>query len=610
MSPRRDRRRDQAGLPPAGPRAAPRRQPATRRPRRGSRRSPAPTRCCPTPSGASATTTFGPEGAAPARGGDPFGFGGGLGDIFDAFFGGGSPLRRRPAGPAGPPRGQRPRGRRRPRLRAGGVRRASAPVDGAHRGRRATTCEATGAAPGHRRRRRAPSAAARARCAGCASRSSARWSPPAPCPRCGGARPGRSQRRAPTAGARAGAIEEQHLHRRRARRRRHRLDAAAHRPRRGGPARRRRRRPLRPPAGRARTTASSATATTSSTSCTCRSPRPRSAPTCPSRPSTATRTSSIPRGTQTGRRVPAARPGRAPRRGPRPGRPARAGRRSTRPTDARAPSEEELLRQLAELRGEEVAPADTGFFVQDPLGVQVDGAVAAGRRRAAHTSSSTTSTRPCSPTDDRHHLERVLRLRPGDDADRVRRRGRLAAVPVRRRARARRRRRASSRAPDAADHRRLRAGEGRAARVVVQKLTELGVDRDRAVRRRRARSCAGTTAKAAAQRRAAAAGGARGGDAEPAALAARGRRRRRPSPTSPRCPARPLADRGGGPPTLGTPDRARRARGRLDATRSAAAACPRSASGRTVLRAETAAIAAGALLGGAASRARRGADRR
>src|SRR5437870_704785 len=31
---------------------------------------------------------FGPEGAA-APGGDPFGFGGGLGDIFDAFFGGG-----------------------------------------------------------------------------------------------------------------------------------------------------------------------------------------------------------------------------------------------------------------------------------------------------------------------------------------------------------------------------------------------------------------------------------------------------------------------------------------------------------------------------------------
>ena len=43
---RRQRRRDQAGLPAAGPRAPPRRQPRRRRrPRPGSRRSPAPTRC-------------------------------------------------------------------------------------------------------------------------------------------------------------------------------------------------------------------------------------------------------------------------------------------------------------------------------------------------------------------------------------------------------------------------------------------------------------------------------------------------------------------------------------------------------------------------------------
>src|SRR6478736_2713454 len=34
--------------------------------------------------------TFGPEGATAGAGGDPFGFGGGFGDIFDAFFGGGS----------------------------------------------------------------------------------------------------------------------------------------------------------------------------------------------------------------------------------------------------------------------------------------------------------------------------------------------------------------------------------------------------------------------------------------------------------------------------------------------------------------------------------------
>ena len=46
---------------------------------------------------------FGPEGAG-AMAGDPFGFGGGLGDIFDAFFGGGSSFGGG-RGPAGPPRG-------------------------------------------------------------------------------------------------------------------------------------------------------------------------------------------------------------------------------------------------------------------------------------------------------------------------------------------------------------------------------------------------------------------------------------------------------------------------------------------------------------------------
>ena len=46
---------------------------------------------------------FGPEGAAGRVGGDPFG-GGGLGDIFEAFFGGASPFGGAP-GPSGPPRG-------------------------------------------------------------------------------------------------------------------------------------------------------------------------------------------------------------------------------------------------------------------------------------------------------------------------------------------------------------------------------------------------------------------------------------------------------------------------------------------------------------------------
>jgi molecular chaperone DnaJ len=47
--------------------------------------------------------TFGPEGANGAAAGDPFGFGG-IGDVFEAFFGG-SPFGGRSRGPTGPPRG-------------------------------------------------------------------------------------------------------------------------------------------------------------------------------------------------------------------------------------------------------------------------------------------------------------------------------------------------------------------------------------------------------------------------------------------------------------------------------------------------------------------------
>ena len=77
--------------------------------------------------------------------------------------------------------GRRPRGRARPRLRAGRVRRPGAevrcapPVIVRRRARARAAKPGTGAVT-------CPSAAARARCAGCASRSSARWSPPAPCP--------------------------------------------------------------------------------------------------------------------------------------------------------------------------------------------------------------------------------------------------------------------------------------------------------------------------------------------------------------------------------------------------------------------------------------------
>jgi molecular chaperone DnaJ len=49
---------------------------------------------------------FGPEGVEGVAAGDPFGFGaGGISDIFDAFFGGSSAFGTRPGGPHGAPRG-------------------------------------------------------------------------------------------------------------------------------------------------------------------------------------------------------------------------------------------------------------------------------------------------------------------------------------------------------------------------------------------------------------------------------------------------------------------------------------------------------------------------
>jgi molecular chaperone DnaJ len=49
--------------------------------------------------------TFGPDGVdGGGHAGDPFGFGGGIGDVFEAFFGG-SPFGGRGRGPSGPPRG-------------------------------------------------------------------------------------------------------------------------------------------------------------------------------------------------------------------------------------------------------------------------------------------------------------------------------------------------------------------------------------------------------------------------------------------------------------------------------------------------------------------------
>ena len=101
---RRHRRRDQAGLPPAGPRAAPRRQPRRpRRPRRGSRRWRSPTRCSRDPRAPPALRPYGDAGRRQA--GNPFGGGRPRRHLRHVLhggspFGGGAPGR--PARPAAP----------------------------------------------------------------------------------------------------------------------------------------------------------------------------------------------------------------------------------------------------------------------------------------------------------------------------------------------------------------------------------------------------------------------------------------------------------------------------------------------------------------------------
>ena len=122
---------------------------------------------------------FGEAGVGGAGGpnvGDVFG-GGGLGDLFDAFFGGsGRPVRRRrDGGPAGPPRGQD--------LEVvadvafeQAVFGATVPVT-VRTAVRCDDCGGSGAGRGHASRSRAASATAAARCSACARACSARWSP-------------------------------------------------------------------------------------------------------------------------------------------------------------------------------------------------------------------------------------------------------------------------------------------------------------------------------------------------------------------------------------------------------------------------------------------------
>ena len=223
--------------------------PATPRPRSGSRRSPGLRGPVATPSSAGATTPSAPRAPGRGGGGDPFGFGGG-GGLRRHLRG---LLRRRPlrgaVARAGRPAARgRPRGRGRPRLRGGGVRLPA----------RASSCARPWPAPPARApaRRRAPAPVT------CARVRRHRPGAPGPPVALGQmvtvvAVPPLRRRRAghrqplPRLPGRGPPGRGAHVHGRRARRRRRRLDPAADRPRRGRAPGRRRRRPVRAPAGRA-----------------------------------------------------------------------------------------------------------------------------------------------------------------------------------------------------------------------------------------------------------------------------------------------------------------------------------------------------------------------
>ena len=123
-------------------------------------------------------------GAGGPRVEDVFG-GGGLNDLFDAFFGGQNPFGGgRPARPGRAAAWPGPRGRRRHHVRAGRVR--------GHGAGDAEAAAALRRLRRQRRRRRHPAGDVRrlqrlaVRCSGSARACSARWSRAAPCPRCGG----------------------------------------------------------------------------------------------------------------------------------------------------------------------------------------------------------------------------------------------------------------------------------------------------------------------------------------------------------------------------------------------------------------------------------------
>jgi molecular chaperone DnaJ len=237
---------------------------------------------------------FGPEGAARGTGGDPTaGFGGGLGDIFDAFFGGGGGggFGGGGRGASGPPPGADMEMTVDVTFEEavfGVAKEVTLRVPGRLRHLRRLRCRAR-----HQPRSSCGECGGSGRCAGSASRSSGRWSRPArapaaagrarrwpqPCPDCRG-EGRRTEERSYTVDMPPGIDHRNTL----------RLSGRGAAGPRGGPngdlyvhVR---------VAPHPRFTRDGLDLVTSST---CRSPRPRSATTSPSRPSTASRTSSIPR---------------------------------------------------------------------------------------------------------------------------------------------------------------------------------------------------------------------------------------------------------------------------------------------------------------------------
>ena len=382
------------------------------------------------------------------------------------------------------------------------------------------------------------------------------------------------------------------------------------------------RRPLRQRPGRGRTPTSSATATTSCTCGTSRSPRPRSVPHSRSRRSRARTSSTVPAGHPAGTGVPGQGRGRARRCAAAGAATSSSGSRSRCPTQL-DDEEAELLHRLAELRGEDGRAAREGRASRAAVRVPVDAATA--RRDAASRASprgravahvfvdaldddvvrrrATTATTS----------QRVRRLRVGEHvtaADGVgawrpyrvvdAATGALVLDRGRRPARARAVARPRAR-------RRVRAHEGHEARD--------GRPPAHRARRRRdpARSSRAAVGRAARTTRVGAVGrAARAGWRREAAMQCRTRPAARDRPTGAarrrssvgpglvrRRPGRRGSRRARRRPGTGGWTARGRARGRLSTRRGRAARrrrCPRLAVGPHVLRTETAAVAAAAVL--------------